>query len=235
MFRMELQPDGKRQPEAFHGRTPPLETAASGMRSHLLTGDGSTLPLAHAMLARAALTGLYSGSDAPALAVVDCLGVLDVYRLSLEARRLGADPAGMLERIQVCRAFTGYQEIRALLRLGGRFARGSLIFLLNPLPALLDDGLPQEDRRWLLQRLLNGVRFLAGRGYALQVCQPALSRHSGGTRQREPRFMETRFFTELSRCLPLLAASGGQLTGMDHGQERNAILTGNRPAGARLR
>ena len=186
----------------------------------LLTGDVTALHLAHRAL-------VWLTRQGPPPVVVDCGGVLDVYRLGEEARRLGLSPADVLARIQVCRAFTGYQEVSALLRLRRRFAPGTRVFLLSPLPPLLDEDLPAEDRPWLFRRMLDGLRHLAARGYAVRVCQPALNGRSG---EQGERFLNT-----LARRLPPRVARQGRISGMSHGKERDPLFAGGGPGASVLR
>jgi len=175
----------------------------------VLLGDASVLALAHAALVVWALEG--AGP-----VVVDCGGVFDVYRLGVEARRLGVSSAGLLERIQICRAFTGYQEIRALLNLRRRFGPGRRLVLLNPLEPLLDEDLPEADRPWLLRRLLDGVAWYGRNGYTVRVCQRSLAGHA------LPE--AAAFQTTLARRFPLLVASRGRIIGAKHGQEHHPLF-----------
>ncbi|MDH4247522.1 MAG: hypothetical protein OEW39_06875 [Deltaproteobacteria bacterium] len=187
--------------------------------TRLLTGDHTALHLAHQ-----ALAGRVRLGAAPV--VVDCGGVLDVYHLGTEARRLALTPAEVLAPIQVCRAFTGYQEVSALLRLRRQFPPGTEVFLLCPLPPLLDEDLPAEDRPWLFRRLLDGLRHLAAHGYAVRVCQPALNGRAGAQGER--------FLNTLARRLPLSVARQGRILGMNHGKERDPLFTGGGPGAGLL-
>ena len=218
-------------------RLPPGAEASTGVfPPRLLTGDATALHLAHRALAVSAhralavsahrvLAGLDPRVAAPV--VVDCGGVLDVYRLGQEARRLGAAPGELLARIQVARAFTGYQEVSALLRLRRDFAPGTRVFLLCPLPPLLDPDLPAEDRPWLFRRVLDGLRHLAAHGYAVRVCQPALNGRAG--------LPGERFLNTLARRMPPLVARQGRILGFSHGKERDPLLTGGGPGASHLR
>lgn len=182
----------------------------------VLLGDGSVLALAHTALAAWAL-----GNARPV--VVDCGGFFDAYRLGLEARRRGVPPALLLERVQVCRAFTGYQEIRALLNLRRRFPAGGRVLLLNPLEPLLDEDLPEADRPWLFRRLLDGMAWLAGRGDAVRVCQRQVAGH--------PLPEAAAFQQTLARRFPLLVAARGRIAGASHGQEHRALFPRGGPGG----
>ncbi|MEE8436135.1 MAG: hypothetical protein V3S64_15215 [bacterium] len=180
----------------------------------VLLGDDSVLALVHAALVAWALEEAALEGAGPV--VVDCGGVFDVYRLGVEARRRGVAPAPLLERIQICRAFTGYQEIRALLNLRRRFEPGRRLVLLNPLEPLLDEDLPEADRSWLLRRLLDGVAWYGRSGYAVRVCQRSVAGHA------LPE--AAAFQATLARRFPLLVASRGRIIGAKHGQEHHPLF-----------
>ena len=167
------------------GRTP--SRAATPL---LVLGDSTVSLLLHRVLALRALRGRTQ-------LVVDCGGFLDPYLLARKAVRLGVRPALVLERVLVARAFTGYQEIRALLNLR-RFGAGSMIYLLNPLYPLQDEDLPEGDRRWLFRRLLAGVDYFSRAGFPVRICQE--------TRRSDPVFLKT-----LTRRLPVLLVSRGRI------------------------
>ncbi len=187
------------------GAVPPL----------LVLGDSTVPLLLHRTLAERALEG-------PSQVVLDCGGFFDPYLLAREARRQGLRPEAVLERIHVARAFTGYQEIRALLDLRRRFGRGHPVYLLNPLFPLRDEDLPEGDRRWLFRRLLAGVDYYSRAGYPLRLCQEA-GRGSAALLQT------------LARRLPVLLAARGHLLGVSDGQERSALFPGAGAAGEGVR
>ena len=114
--------------------------------SALFIGDASVLLLAHQNLADGAI------QNRPQV-VVDCGGYFDPHALYREARRIKLVPGPVLERVQVARAFTAYQEIALLIRLWRQFGPAHRVFLLNPLSPLVDPDLPEMDRSWLFQRL----------------------------------------------------------------------------------
>jgi hypothetical protein len=196
----------------------------------VLLGDGSVLTLAHRGLTQWALR------EGPQV-VLDCGGVLDVYRLALEARRLGQPPRAVLERIQVCRAFTGYQEIRALLNLRRRFGPGHRITVLNPLVPLLDEDLPEGDRPWLFRRLLDGIACLAREGYPVQVCQPTVSVVSAVSAAGVSVIAKqaAAFEKTLAQRFTLRIAARGRILGASDGQERHPLFPRGGPGGGVLR
>ena len=181
----------------------------------LVLGEGSVLPLAHRALAGWALRG------APQV-VVDCGGFFDPYGLARAAREMGARPEAVLERVRVARAFTGYQEIRALLNLRRQFSPGTWVYLLNPLFPLLDGDLPEGDRHWIFRRLMKGLSWFSRAGYPLRVCQES---GRGGT-----AFLQT-----LAHRLPVMRVDEGRIEGERHGQERAALFQRGGPAGGRVR
>jgi hypothetical protein len=203
----------------------------------VLLGDHTVLALAHR-----ALAGWAEHEPRPVV-VVDCGGFFDAYRLGLEARRRALAPAWLLERIQICRAFTGYQEVRALLNLRQRFAPGHRVLLLNPLVPLLDEDLPAADRPWLFRRLLDAIAYLARSGYAVRVCQRTVA---GGAPGEATVFQQAQAFERaLARRFPLLVAAGGRIVaagsagtgrrGDEDGQEHRAVFPGGGPGAGGLR
>lgn len=202
----------------------------------VLLGDASVLALTHAALA------VWAGAEgqgekrqgekqqgekqqgAHAVMVVDCGGFFDAYRLGVEARRRGLAPLALLERIQICRAFTGYQELRALLELRRQFGlegragggSGRRLLLLNPLHPLLDPDLPKADRPWLLRRLLDGVAWYGRGGYTVRIAQCSVAGH---VLPEAEAFQAT-----LARRFPLLVASRGRIIGVKHGQEHHPLF-----------
>lgn len=220
--------------------------AAPPATARVLLGDGSVLALAHRGLTQWALR------EGPQV-VLDCGGVLDVYRLALEARRLGQPPRAVLERIQVCRAFTGYQEVRALLNLRRRFGPGHRITVLNPLVPLLDEDLPEGDRPWLFRRLLDGIACLAREGYPVQVCQPTVSAIFAtsmasvasvtGTPAADSSLagvsviakQAAAFEKTLAQRFALRIAARGRILGASDGQERHPLFPRGGPGGGILR
>ena len=205
------------EPENTMRRRTFRQARADAALPRVLLGDGSVLALAHAALADWTLRGAL-----PVL-VVDCGGFFDAYRLGQEARRRGVPPALLLERIRICRAFTGYQEIRALLNLWNGFEPGHRLLVLNPLEPLLDEDLPEADRPWLFRRLLAGLTRLAARGDAVRVCQRSLVGH--------PLPEAAVFQQTLASRFPLLVAARGRIAGVKDGQEHHAVLSRGGPGG----
>lgn len=210
------------------------EAAFAGERAapaaaRVLLGDDSVLALAHRALAWWAVH-----EPSRPQVVLDCGGYFDAYRLGLETRRHGRPAGALLERIWICRAFTGYQEIRALLNLRRRFAAGHRITLLNPLVPLLDEDLPGADRPWLFRRLLDGIACFAREGYAVRVCQRTVSPQSGAG--DFPLLPEAAAFERtLARRFPLRIAARGRILGANDGQEHHAVFPRGGSGGAGLR
>ena len=215
-----MQPKtGREAGPAPGGAMAAAQGPAGGGGVKVLLGDGSVLALAHGLLVRWARLALEGAGPV----VLDCGGFFDVYRLGVEARRCGVAPGPLLERIQICRAFTGYQEIRALLNLRRRFEPGRRIVLLNPLEPLLDEDLPAADRPWLLRRLLDGMAWYGRNGYLVRVCQRSVAGHA------LPE--AAAFEATLARRFPLLVASRGRIAGAKHGQEHHPLFPRGGPGG----
>ena len=207
------QPKTEREAGSSHsGAMAAARGLAGGGDVKVMLGDGSVLALVHGLLVRWARLALEGAGPV----VLDCGGFFDVYRLGVEARRCGVAPGPLLERIQICRAFTGYQEIRALLNLRHRFEPGRRLVLLNPLEPLLDEDLPAADRPWLLRRLLDGVAWYGRSGYVVRVCQRSVAGHA------LPE--AAAFQATLARRFPLLVVSRGRIVGAKYGQEHHSLL-----------
>ena len=208
------------------GMAGPGSTQPRFVQPCVLQGDGTVLSLAHAAMAEWALAE--TGQ-----AVVDCGGWFDAYLLVLQARRRGVAPvapAQVLGRVQVCRAFTAYQVIGALLRLRRRFSPAYRVGLLNPLHPLLDGDLPEADRKWLFGRLLNALDWFSQAGYPVWMCQQAPSGTAGAALPEAAVFQK-----ELARRYRSVVVSQGRIMESEHGQEHFSLFPGDRPGGNRLR
>ena len=188
-------------------------------RSVLLSGDRSLLAVAHRIIARQAMVAV------PPV-VIDCGGVFNPYGVAEEARRHQVPPQAVLERIMICRAFTGYQELHALRRVA-RLAPGQRLYLLNPLHVLLDEDLPAADRPWLFNRLLAGLDFLGDRGDWVRICQPPVS--------ASPLPEGAGFLRALERRYPIILARDGRLQVSTHGQVGIPLQPRHRPGRGRVR
>lgn len=183
--------------------------------SALFIGDSSVFLLAHRKLADGAI------QNRPQV-VVDCGGYFDPHALYREARWIEPAPGPVLDRVQVARAFTAYQEMTLLIRLWRQFGSDHHVFLLNPLHPLGDPDLPEMDRSWLFQRLRKAILRFRGAGYLLTIFQ---------TTQAMTASMEPG----LIFGWPCYRVRNGKIEGAGNGKKRLTLFPGGGSGGKELR
>ncbi len=152
----------------------------------VFAGDDACLTIG--MLA--ALRGL--ASDRPLL-VIDGANAFDPFLISDLARRSGAAPAELLERIYISRVFTCHQ-LEALLRdrllaAVGRFHAGAVCFS-GPLDPLLDEDVSVGEARRIFRLLPPVLRRLSTAGLVtVCACPPPVT--MAGREELFPALCET--------------------------------------------
>ncbi len=104
---------------------------------------------------------------------VDAANRFDAHALSKRARELGMDPRAVLSRIQLARAFNGFQLAALVKGLARRPPHP--VVLADPLAPFHDEDFPLEDARRAFSGLLLGLADVPGPVLALVTDRPAPS------------------------------------------------------------
>ena len=94
----------------------------------------------------------------------------DPYSVSRFARSIGARPEDALRSILIARAFTAYQMVELINRLGAKSA-ADLVVISGPCSTFLDEDLSFVDAARMFYRVLWKIVELAQSGMALMIAQ----------------------------------------------------------------
>jgi len=166
---LELEPRGAWHLGSILGGMPELgrwgDQAAHARRA-LIWGTGDVYDAASTVAAFAAHRGA-------SVTVVDGANAFDPYMVSRYAVRCGLDPAEVLRRVQIARAFTCYQLATLLCERLVAAPQGepALVVLLGPCTTFFDENVPLKDAHLLFQRMLRRMGELSASGLLLFMAQ----------------------------------------------------------------
>jgi hypothetical protein len=178
----------------------------------------------------------YAGSAAAGrrLSLIEGANRFPAYRIAERGRAFGVDPAEVLRRIRLARAFTVYQLV-ALVDGWAREVRRSRPHWLiaHELPALFyASECPEEERTPLLEHVAETLHDVAeSTGRPLLLTSDGGFGHFPGLRERGPRFFDLLRVTARPHRLQLDAYRDGARLALVHRSPGQTGLEAFDPAG----